>query len=130
MQQVKELFDTVLSRLETLAKTKTVVGDPMEIKGKTLIPLIELSLGIGGGGGEGTGEGEKMKEGKGHGEGIGGGVGGGLTITPVAVLCVDQNDVSAYAVEKKGFASRIADMMPQMLDKVMQLKAKKEESQK
>lgn len=129
MQQVKELFETVLARLETMATTKTVVGDPIEVKGRTLIPLIELSIGVGGGGGEGTGEGEKAREGKGHGEGKGAGAGGGLSITPVAVFCVDQDGVSAYGIEKKGLLGRMADLMPQIMDKAMQMKAKKEERQ-
>ena len=127
MEHVRKLIEDLLSRFETMGNTKTVVGDPMEVKGTILVPLIELSIGVGAGGGEGTGEGggtdDKGREGKGKGEGKGAGAGGGLKVTPISVICVDASGVSAFSVaEKKGFLNKLADLMPQIMEKAAEMK--------
>jgi uncharacterized spore protein YtfJ len=125
MEDIKELMDEMLSKFDSLSKTKTVVGEPIEVKGKTLIPFIEVSIGVGTGGG--TGEGgstdEKGRQGKGVGKGAG--AGGGLRVSPVAVVSIDDKGVSAYSVnEKKGFLGKMAEIMPQMMEKAMEKKPK------
>jgi uncharacterized spore protein YtfJ len=114
MEHVKELIESFFSKLDGLAKTETVIGDPIEVQGKTIIPLVELSVGAGGGGCEGNGK-----------KGADGGTGGGLKITPVAIICIDESGVSAYGIgEKKGFLGQIAEMMPHMMEKCAELKSK------
>jgi len=125
MEDIKELMEQLLSKFESMSKTKTVVGDPVEIKNKTLVPLIEVSIGVGTGGGlgEGTGTDEKGREGKGQGKGAG--AGGGLKISPVAVVAIDDSGVSAFAVnEKKGAIGRLAEMVPHIMEKVVAMKSK------
>jgi uncharacterized spore protein YtfJ len=127
---VKELIEDVLSKFEGLSKTKTVVGEPMELKGKILVPLIEVSIGVGGGGGGGSGEGAGEKGMEGKGEGKGAGVGGGMKVVPVSVICVDDKGVSAFTMaEKKGFINKLADIMPQIMERAAALKKEKEEQQ-
>jgi uncharacterized spore protein YtfJ len=130
MQDIKSLVDELLSRFEQLSKTETVVGKPMEVKGKTIIPLVELSIGLGSGGGGGSGEGggtdEKGRQGQGKGAGEGAGIGGGIKITPVSVVAVDDSGVSAFSVgEKKGFMNKLADIVPQVMEKAMEKKKEK-----
>lgn len=119
MDSYKEVLDELLSKFENLAKTKTVVGEPIEVKGKTLIPLIEISLGAGGGGGSG-------EMGKDDEKGGGVGSGGGIRIKPVAVLLVDESGLSVFGLEKKGAMSKLADIMPDMIDKMSNLRRDKE----
>ncbi len=131
MEHVKLLIETLFSKLDTLAGAKTVIGDPMEIKGKTIVPFVEICIGAGGGGfmgeGEGGGTDEKGRKGQGKGQGKGGGTGGCVRIAPVALVSVDDaGTLSIYAVnEKKGFLGRMSELVPQMVEKIMEAKSAK-----
>jgi uncharacterized spore protein YtfJ len=90
MEEIEKLFKTAIDEIERLLNTKTVVGEPMVIEGKTLIPLVSLGFGFGAGGG--MGKAPKSKDEKNL-EGLGGGTGGGGGIKPVGILVVDENGV-------------------------------------
>lgn len=106
MEQIQNLLKTTLAELESLLTTKTVVGDPIEVRGNTIVPLVAVGFGFGGGGG--SGEEQKTTAAK----GMGGGTGGGGGVKPVAVVIVDKDGVarveairgSATVVEKMGEA--------------------------
>lgn len=100
MEHVENLLKTTLTEIERLLNTRTVVGDPISVEGKTLIPLISIGFGFGAGGGSG-------KESKTiSGEAFGGGSGGGGGVKPVAVIVVDKDGVRVEPV-RKGAASVI-----------------------
>ncbi|NNF17859.1 MAG: sporulation protein YtfJ, partial [Gammaproteobacteria bacterium] len=69
MTHIDSLFDKAVGEIERMLNTKTVVGDPIEIEGNTLIPLVNVGFGFGVGEGEGT----EPNKGGGHGGGTGGG---------------------------------------------------------
>ncbi len=106
MEHVESLLKTALGEIERLLSTKTVVGDPIEVRGNTVVPLVAVGFGFGGGGG--SGEEAKSTAAKGMGSGTGGGGG----VRPVAVVIVDKDGVarveairgSATVVEKVGEA--------------------------
>ena len=103
MQDFENLFGKAIGEIERMLNTKTVVGDPITLDGKTLIPLISIGFGFGVGAGEGT----DPKKGAGR----GGGTGGGGGVKPVAVIVVDQDGVRIEPV-KGGTASvleKVAD---------------------
>lgn len=95
MENMEKIFKTTTEEIERLLSSKTVVGDPITIDGKTMIPLISLGFGFGVGGGEG---------GTGKEEGSGVGTGGGGGVKPVAVMIIDQDGVRVEPV-KSGAAS-------------------------
>ncbi len=72
MQEVDSLVKTTMGEIEKLLTYKTVVGDPINIDGKTLIPLVSVGFGFGAGGGTGKAA-QKQQQ-----EGTGGGTGGPL----------------------------------------------------
>ena len=47
----EEVLKAITSELKTFASTSSVVGEPINIDGKTIIPVIKLKLGFGGGSG-------------------------------------------------------------------------------
>lgn len=106
MEELESLFKTTLGEIERMLSTKTVVGEPFEIRGNTIVPLVSVGFGFGGGGGAG----EDQKATKAKGSGLGTGAGGG--VKPVALIIVDKDGrvtvepirAAASVVEKIGEA--------------------------
>ncbi len=125
MEHVKVLIETLFGRLESMSVKDAVVGNPIVINGKTIVPLFEMSMGVAGGGfmGEGQGGGKDEKKGIGgqcKGEGKGGGTGGGVKVSPVALLSVDaQGDLQVYGLgSKKAWSEKLSELVPQVIDKI------------
>lgn len=96
MQDIDQLFDKAVAELERMLTTKTVVGEPIEIEGATLIPLVNVGFGFAVGGGEGN----DPQKGAGH----GGGTGGGGGVKPVALVVIRDGEVRVEPI-KSGTAS-------------------------
>lgn len=103
----KQINET-LSNLEKAFTSKTVVGEPIQIDGHTVVPL--LSVGLGFGAGSGTGGDAKS-------QGTGGGFGGGGGVKPVALIISDQNGirverlVGAAASTLEGIAGVVSNLI-------------------
>jgi len=104
MEEVATIVKTTMGEIEKMLNAKTVVGDPIMIDGKTLIPLISVGFAFGAGAGSGR---EQMKQ---SAEGTGGGTGGGAGIKPVAVIISDQDGVRIESI-KGGLASALEKMV-------------------
>jgi uncharacterized spore protein YtfJ len=77
-RDVAELARDTIEELQHSAHADRVYGDPIEVDGKTVVPVARIVYGFGGGFGSGAAdEGET---------GSGGGGGGGARATPVGVL--------------------------------------------
>ena len=75
MDHVESLLKTTLAEVERLLSTRTVVGEPVNIEGQTIIPLIAVGFGFGAGGGSGKNQKTASLEGLGAGSGAAVGVG-------------------------------------------------------
>ena len=115
------VFNSIVGELKNFANTKTIVGDPINIEGKTIIPVIKLKLGFGAGGGEDT-SGEK-KHGCG---GTGGGGGGGVHIEPAAFITVVGDEISVLSPKGAKF-EKLAEAVPGIISKIMEAKSKHHE---
>jgi len=116
MEIVESLTRTTLEEIEKVLTTRTVVGEPITIEDKTLIPLISIGFGFGAGGGSGKGE-AKQK-----GEGAGGGTGGGAWVRPIAVVVMDKEGVRIEPI-RRGLSTMIEKMsetMPRMMEMCME----------
>jgi uncharacterized spore protein YtfJ len=113
---IEEMIKNMISELKELAKTETVVGEPIEIDGKKIIPVIKVNLGFGGGGGEDT---EK-------GRGAGAGAGGGVKVEPVGFIVVKEEDVSMLPI-KGTKLEKLAEVVPELISKIKAGKEKKAE---
>ena len=80
MENVEVLFDKAIGEIERMLNSKTVVGEPMEIAGNTLIPLVNVGFGFG----------------------VGTGGGGG--VKPVALIVINEDGVHVESI-KSGAAS-------------------------
>ncbi len=113
---VDNLVKTTVEEIEKVLTTRTVVGEPMTVEGRTLVPLISVGFGFGAGGGSGRAE-AKQK-----GEGEGGGTGGGAWVKPIAVIIIDEEGVRIEPI-KGGMTSaieKIGETIPHMMEKCME----------
>ena len=115
MAIVENLVKTTLEEIEKVLTARTVVGEPITIEDRILIPLISVGFGFGAGGGSGKGE-AKQK-----GEGEGGGTGGGAGVKPVAVIIIDKEGVRIEPI-RGGMSTtmeKIAVTIPEMIEKTV-----------
>ncbi|MFI5029032.1 MAG: spore germination protein GerW family protein [Solirubrobacterales bacterium] len=100
-------FNQGLENLEKMFTSKTVVGDPIQVDGHTIVPLLAVGLGFGAGSGSG---------GDNRGKGEGGGFGGGGGVRPVALIISGKDGVrverlvGATASTLEGLAGVIGKM--------------------
>ena len=123
MGMVESLTKTTIEEIEKVLTTRTVVGEPITIEGRTLVPLISIGFGFGAGGGSGKGE-AKQK-----GEGEGGGTGGGAWVKPIAVIILDKDSVRIEPI-RGGLSTtidKIGETIPRVVDKLVE---KREERKK
>ncbi len=114
MEHVEALLKTAMGEIERMLDSKTVVGDPIQIEGTTIIPLVSVGFGFGAGGGTGTGT---LKSGEG-GEGTGGGTGGGGGVKPIALIIADKNGVRLETI--KGAATSVLERVADVIGQTMQ----------
>lgn len=124
---VVEILKAVVGEIRDMARSETIIGEPVTVGKRTVIPITKISFGFGAGGGQG--ESGKV------GEGFGGGGGGGAKIEPAAFIIMDEDGVSLLPATKgsweslinaiPGVASKLAD-----LGKKFSSKAKAKEAEK
>ncbi len=107
---ISDNINNIFARLEEFIKTKTVVGEPMQIGEVTIVPFIDISFGVGTGGGSGS-------EGDGN-QGTGGGAGSGGKVSPTAVLVIKADKVELLSINKSANLERLVQLVPDILDKV------------
>ena len=100
----------IFEKLENFFKTKTVVGEPIQIGETTLVPFISVVFGMGSGGGS-----ENVDKGSSAG---GGGAGSGAKISPTAVLVIQGSKVELLPINKSGGLDKLLDLVPGIIDKI------------
>ncbi|WP_395377543.1 GerW family sporulation protein [Marinicella sp. W31] len=116
MPDIEKLFDKAVGEIERILTTKTAVGEPIEVAGNTIIPLVNVGFGFGVGEGQGT----DPKKGSDH---HGGGTGGGGGVKPVALLIVNGDDVRVEPI--KSTAATMIETVAKTIGKVKAEKNKK-----
>lgn len=112
---VSESLEALLGKLETFAKSETVVGTPTNIDGVIIVPLVDVTIGAGAGGG---GSDDKKEN------GAGGGL--GAKITPSAVLVITNGQVQLVNIKNQDSVNKLIDMVPSILSKFNLMPNKKD----
>lgn len=124
MSAEDQIKTTVEELLKVLA-TKNVIGEPIEIEDKTIIPVTKIGMGFGAGAGEGKGE-------KGEG-GKGGGAGGGAGVDPVAIVVIFKGVPGPEGIKvlplaaPSPIAKSIGEIVPAIMEKLREKKETKKE---
>ncbi len=128
MAAVHKMMDMAIGGLSDLANADVVMGKPVEVKGKQVIPVLALNVGFGGGGGQAEGEGSgqghgaKKHGGKGKGKGAGSGAAGGARLVPIALVIRDASGVRVIRVPKpKKGIEKLFDKIPGLVEKFQKL---------
>jgi len=121
----QQLIKSIMDEIKILARTETIVGDPITIGDKTIIPVCKITLGFGAGGGAG---GTKEK-----GEGLGSGGGGGIMVYPAAFIVIKGEEISLLSA-KSGRWEPVLETLPGIMERVVdkfreKKKGKKEEKE-
>ncbi len=119
---VNESISNIFARLEEFIKTKTVVGEPIQIGEVTIVPFVDISFAVGTGGGSGTEE-------KGN-QGTGGGAGSGGKVSPTAVLIIKGDKVELLPINKSANLERLIQIVPDIVEKIKDITVEDKETVK
>lgn len=118
-----DIIKTALDQMQYIAKTETVIGEPIIAGEVTLIPVSRISIGFAAGG-----------AGKGDTSGSGAGTGGGINITPVAFIVVTGEKVQVQPLTPSDpIMNKIMSLAPDVVSTVanyLKNKGKKEKKGK
>ena len=112
---LSDVIKTALDQINFIAKTETVIGEPIVAGNVTLIPVSRISIGFAAGGGGNDGK-----------SGSGAGTGGGVTITPVAFISIVDDKVHVHSMENNDPSlSTILSLAPELIKQASKFMGKK-----
>jgi uncharacterized spore protein YtfJ len=100
-------LDTLFSDLHNLVKSDTVLGTPVSVGDKTLVPVMAVTLGYGS-----TGMGTKVGN---NSNASSNGIGLGARVSTSAVMVIDKDNVTMHSVTEKGNMAALMEKVPQAL---------------
>ncbi|MBD3317614.1 MAG: sporulation protein [Chitinivibrionales bacterium] len=116
---LSDVIKTAFDQIQFIAKTQTVIGEPIVAGEVTLIPVSKVSVGFAAGGG-----GNENKAGSGA------GTGGGINVIPVAFIVVTGTRVQVHPIEKgEQDLGQILSKAPELIMKASKWMKKKEKRQ-
>ena len=107
-EQLKETLSSIIGEIKAIASTKTVIGEPLPLADKMVVPVSRIMVGFGVGGGEGE---ETKKRG-----GFVGGGAGGARIDPIGFIIIDEEKIS-FLPTKPGRFEGFIESIPGIVEK-------------
>lgn len=117
---IKTVMDTTMEKLRTMVDADTIIGTPIIVGNITLLPVSRVSFGLATGGSDFPSKsGQQL---------FGGGGGAGVTVNPVAFICINGDNVHMMPVySEMNTIDKAINMAPELIDKVKSLFEKKTE---
>lgn len=117
---LKTVMDTTMDKLRTMVDADTIIGTPVVVGNVTLVPVSRVSFGLATGGSD-----FPSKSGQ---ELFGGGGGAGVTVNPVAFICINGDNVHMMPIySDMNTIDKAINMAPELIDKIKSLFEKKTE---
>ncbi len=117
---ITDVIKAAMDQIQVIAKTETIVGEPITAGNVTLIPVSKVSIGFAAGG---AGNDQKA--------GSGAGTGGGVNITPVAFITIVDNKVQVLPISKSDIGlGKILSLAPELIKKVSSFMNKDKDDEK
>lgn len=117
---VNEMIASTIQKIRETVDANTVVGEPIQVDGVTIIPVSKISFGFGTGGSELPAKADK-------GNPFGGGGGAGVKVTPVCFLVVSEGQVRVLpmAAPAENSVDRIVEKLPDIMGMISDFAGKK-----
>lgn len=125
---IGDLMATTMQKLREIADANTIIGQPIQAEGVTIIPISKLTVGFASGGSDFASKNQKPEADN----AFGGGSGAGMSLSPVAFLIVrgDTVRLMPVAAPPAGTVERVMEMVPEVIDKVTDFIEKRQEKDK
>lgn len=120
---VNDFINTAMEKVREMIDANTVIGQPIHTDdGITLIPVSHVSFGFAGGGSD-----FQTKHGAGKQDPFGGATGAGVKINPVAMIVIKDGNVRVMNIAPSpgDGLDKLIDMVPDVIDRVENMVAKK-----
>ena len=121
---IKGIMDITMDKLRAMVDANTIIGDPIVVGDITLIPVSKVSFGVATGGSDFP---SKTQSGL-----FGGGGEAGVTLSPVAFIAINGQNVKMMPVyNEMTSVDKAISMAPEVLEKAKEIfsKDKKDKTQ-
>lgn len=114
---IKNIMDTTMEKLKGMINADIITGTPIEVNGITLIPVSKVAYGLATGGSDfPTKQSSQV---------FGGGGGAGVTISPIAFIAINGDNVKMLPVYNDlTTVEKAISMAPEIIDKAKELFSK------
>jgi len=113
---ISDLLNVSMKCINEMSDANTIIGTPITYNKTTIIPVSRVHLGFLSGGSDikpNTNKAEPL---------FGGGTGGGLSLTPIAFLVVQDDNINLISIDSESrIADKLIDLVPKALEKVKTL---------
>lgn len=120
---ISDLMSETMDKIRNMMDANTVIGQPIEAGGVTVLPVCKISMGYASGGTDFAQKNQKPD----HANAFGGGAGIGVNIMPISFLVIKDGNVRVVSVDAPATTTvdRVIDMVPQVMNKVEEVVEKK-----
>ncbi len=126
MSNVSDLMSQTVEKIKQIVDVNTIIGNPIiTADGTTLIPVTKITIGLGSGGADIKAKGDV----KNNNDGFGGGSAAGVTVNPVAFVCISKGEVKILPINvpANSTADRVVEMVPDVVNKISDMFNKKKD---
>ena len=114
---IKNIMDTTMEKLKGMINADIITGTPIEVGGITLIPVSKVAYGLATGGSDFPTKSSSQV--------FGGGGGAGVTISPIAFIAINGDNVKMLPVYNElTTVEKAISMAPEIIDKAKELFSK------
>ena len=110
------MLESVIGQLRQISSTETIIGKPVTLGEKLIVPVTRVMIGFGAGGAEGQQQGK--------GSGFAGGGGGGARVEPVGFIVIVDDKISFLPTSPRKFEGLI-EAIPNIVEKIANIKKAK-----
>lgn len=113
ISEFNQSLESLFQGMDSFLSSKTVIGEPVRIDDTVIIPLVDVSFGVA------AGAFNDDKKNKGA-----GGLGGKMS--PSAVIVIHKGSTKLINIATNSGMDKLLDMVPDFVDKFMNMKKEKE----
>lgn len=115
--KIQSILDTTMEKLKAMVNADVITGQPIVVNDLTLIPVSKVAYGIATGGSDFA---TKSQSGL-----FGGGSGAGVTVTPIAFMVINGENVKMMPIYNElTTVEKAINMAPEIIDKAKEIFSK------